>query len=175
MVDADAVRYPVGPMERVRGPLDDETRQRHIRTIEQAPAKLHALVAPLSASELELTYRPGGWTVRQLVHHLADSHINSYVRMKLAATESLPVVKSYEQELWAALPDASSGDVNISLALLAALHRRWIAFMRALPPADLRRAFRHYEWGEVTIEEAITMYAWHCRHHTAHIEMALNR
>jgi DinB superfamily len=106
---------------------------------------------------------------------LADTHINAYVRMKLAATEDLPTVKSYEEARWAELPEARTGEVDISLALLGALHRRWLAFLRALDPADFRRAFRHYEWGDVTIDECITMYSWHCRHHTAHIEIALRR
>ena len=173
MTDVDPVRYPVGPMERVPEPLDPQTRAAHIRVIEEAPAKLRSLVAGLSERELELRYRPAGWTVRQLVHHIADSHINSYVRMKLAATESLPTVKSYQEALWAELPDAKGADVSLSLALVDALHQRWVAFLRALPPEDLRRPFRHYVWGDVTIDESIAMYSWHCRHHTAHIEAAL--
>jgi DinB superfamily len=173
MAETDSVRYPVGPMERVREPLDEETRRKHIEIIEQAPARIRSLVAGLSQSELRQRYRPDGWTVTQLVHHIADSHLNAYVRMKLAATEATPTVKSYEEASWAELPDAKHGDVSVSVALIDALHRRWIAFLRSLSPAELRRSFRHYAWGEVTIDESITMYSWHCRHHIAHIEAAL--
>jgi len=169
----DDLRYPVGPMERIREPLDDDARRRHIEIIEKAPVRIRSLVTGLSDEELEMRYRPGGWTVRQVVHHMADSHLNSYVRMKLAATEILPTVKSYEEASWAELPDAKNGEVSMSVALIEALHRRWIAFLRSLSPEELRRSFRHYAWGEVTIEESITMYSWHCRHHIAHIEAAL--
>jgi DinB family protein len=170
----DSTRYPVGPMPRIRE-LDAEARSAYLSIIEGAPETLRSLVTGLADPDLERTYRPGGWTVRQLVHHLADSHINAYVRAKLAATEDLPIVKSWEEKRWAELPEARSGEVEMSLALLAALHRRWVTFLRAIGPEDLRRAFRHYEWGEVTIDATISMYAWHCRHHTAHVALALGK
>ena len=175
MADVDSLRYPVGPLQRVREPLDERGRDAYVSIIESTPGRVRSLVAPLSHRDLELTYRPGGWTIRQVVHHMPDSHMNAYIRMKLAATESLPAVRTYEEALWAELPEAKSGAVEMSLALLDALHARWGAFLRALPGADMRRAFMHPGWGEVTIDEAITMYAWHCRHHTAHIEGALAR
>jgi hypothetical protein len=169
----DSVRYPVGPMQRIREPLDEAGRGPHLAVIERAPEILRARVMGLSDAELARTYRQGGWTVRQIVHHLADAHMNAYVRMKLAVTEDMPVVKSWEETRWAELPEARTGDVAISVALLEGLHRRWVAFLRALDPASFRRAFRHYEWGDVTIDECVTMYSWHCRHHIAHIELAL--
>lgn len=173
MPDVDPLRYPVGPLQRVREPLDERGRGAYLSVIETTPGRVRSLVAPLSHAELELPYRPGGWTIRQVVHHMADSHVNAYIRMKLAATETLPAVRTYQEALWAELPEAKSGGVEMTLTLLDGLHARWVAFLRALPAADMRRAFLHPEWGEVTLDEAITMYAWHCRHHTAHIEAAL--
>jgi hypothetical protein len=139
------------------------------------PAHLRSLLAFATDADVEKRYRPGGWTARQVVHHIADSHVNSYVRMKLAATEDRPLVKSYHEDRWAELPEAKTAAVAVSLDLIEALHRRWVEFLRALPGPNLRRAFEHYEWGAVTIEESITMYSWHCRHHAAHVALALGR
>src|SRR5262245_61986361 len=174
MVDLDALRYPVGKFQRLAAPLDAATRRTHIKTIEDTPATFRSLTAGLTDAQLETRYRPGGWTIRQLVHHVADSHMNAYVRMKLAATEDRPTVKTYHEELWAELPEAKSAPVETSLALIEALHERLMAFLRALPPETWRRIFLHPEWGEVSIDECITLYSWHCRHHTAHIKQALN-
>jgi len=173
MTDLDQLKYPIGPMPRLREPLDPAVRRQHLEIIESAPARIRALVTGLREEQLGASYRPGGWTIRQIVHHLADSHMNAYVRMKLAATEELPAVKTWEPDRWADLPDARRGAVDASLALVEALHRRWIAFLRELSDADVRKAFRHPEWGDVSIEESIAMYSWHCRHHAAHIERAL--
>jgi hypothetical protein len=107
------------------------------------------------------------------VHHVPDSHLNAYVRMKLAVTEDAPSIKTYEEARWAELPEARQAPIAMSLALLDALHVRWVAFLRALPPAEFRKAFVHPEWGSVTVDEAMVMYAWHCRHHAAHIAGAL--
>jgi hypothetical protein len=173
MDDVEKLRYPVGPMERPKAPLDRAARAAYLETIEQLPARVRALVAGLSDDQLDTPYRPGGWTIRQIVHHLPDSHLNSYVRMKLAVTEDNPTVKTYHEDRWAELPEAKSGSIDMSLALLDALHRRWLAFLRALPERDYAKGFQHAEWGFVPIDEAIGMYAWHCRHHAAHIELAL--
>ena len=173
MSDLDKLRYPVGRMERPATPLDAGTRATHLQTIEQLPARIRSLVAGLTDAQLDTPYRPGGWTVRQVVHHIPDSHLNAYIRMKLALTEDTPAIKTYHEELWAELPEAKAGDVDPSLALLDGLHRRWIAFLRAVPEKDLTKAFVHPEWGRVPVDEAIAMYAWHCRHHTAHISQAL--
>ena len=172
-MDIEKLRYPIGPLQRIREPLDAATRATHIAVIEEAPSRFRSLVAGLSEAQLDTPYRPGGWTVRQVIHHVPDSHMNAYVRMKLAATEESPTVKTYEESRWAELPEARTGPVEMSLALLEALHRRWVAFLRALPESHMRRAFMHAEWGRVTIEESITMYSWHCRHHAAHIAGAL--
>ncbi len=173
MDTTDSRRYPVGRLPRTPTPLDSADRASQIAVIERAPRFVRDLVHGLTEQQLRASYRPGGWTVRQLVHHMADSHMNAYIRMKLAATEDRPAIKTYEEALWAELPEAKSGPIEMSLALLDALHTRWTAFLRALPEDAFRRPFVHPEWGEVTIEESIVMYAWHCRHHTAHIQLAI--
>jgi DinB superfamily len=174
MPDLETLKYPVGKLQRVETPLDRATREAHLKTIEELPARMRALVAGLNDAQLDTPYRPGGWTIRQVVHHVPDSHLNAYIRMKLAATEESPTVRTYEEQLWAELPEAKSGPVAMSLDLLEALHRRWIAFLRSQSEADLQRPFLHKEWGRVTIDEAVAMYAWHCQHHAAHIEQALS-
>jgi hypothetical protein len=170
--DLERLRYPVGRAPRNSAPIDAQTRAAYLDVLEQLPATIRALVTGLSDAQLDTPYRPGGWTVRQLVHHLPDSHMNAYMRMKLAATEDTPQIKTYEEARWAELPDAKSGSVAMSLDLLDALHRRWVAFLRGLPEAHWRRPFSHPEWGVVPIEESLGMYAWHCRHHTEHIRIA---
>jgi hypothetical protein len=172
MYDLDRLRYPVGPMPRL-GELDRASRTRLIDAIAGTPARFRSLVAGLSDEQLDTPYRPGGWTVRQVVHHVPDSHMNAYIRMKLACTEEMPTIRTYEEDRWAELPEAKSGPVEISLALLEALHRRWVAFLRALPDADFRRTYAHPELGTVSIDGAVAIYEWHCRHHAAHIELAL--
>jgi hypothetical protein len=169
----EKLKYPVGRMERPATPLDRTTRDRYLETIEQLPARMRSLVIGLSDAQLDTPYRPGGWTVRQVVHHVPESHMNAYIRMKMAATEDAPAIKTYEEQLWAELPDVKSCPVDVSITLLDALHRRWVTFLRTLPESELRRPFVHPQWGSVPIDEAIGMYAWHCRHHTAHIENAL--
>jgi DinB superfamily len=171
--DLEALRYPVGRFERPTQPLDRSTREPYIATLDGAPARFRSLVAGLSDAQLDTPYRPGGWTVRQVVHHLPDSHMNAYIRTKLAVTEDNPRITTYEEQLWAEFPEAKSGAIDVSLTLLDALHRRWVAFLRALPESDFRRTFQHKEWGAMSVDEAIAMYAWHTRHHSAHIEQAL--
>jgi len=171
--DLEQLRYPVGRLPRHPEPVTEAELNEHLTIIESLPARLRSLAGGLAEQELETPYRPDGWTIRQVVHHIADSHINAYVRMKLAATEDRPAVKTYHEERWAELPEAKSAPIDMSLALIDALHGRWTAFLRALSPEQRRRAFQHPEWGTVTIEESVTMYSWHCRHHSAHIERAL--
>jgi hypothetical protein len=175
MDDLDAQRYPVGRAPRNAEPLDAAARAALIRIIEQTPGALRSLVSPLTDAQLDTTYRPGGWTIRQVIHHVPDSHMNAYVRMKLAVTESAPVIKTYDEALWAELPEARTAPVGISLDLLDALHRRWTAFLTALPEADFRKTFSHPDWGVVSVDEALGMYAWHCRHHTAHVKLGIQR
>lgn len=175
MDDLERLRYPVGPMPRRATPLDARERAAFIEVIAQAPARFGALVNGLDDAQLDTPYRPGGWTIRQVIHHVPDSHLNAYVRMKVAVTEDAPAIKTYEEARWAELPEAKTAPVEISLALLDALHARWVAFLRGIPDADFRRTFTHPQWGGVTVDEALGMYSWHCRHHAAHIEHALVR
>ena len=175
MTDIETLKYPVGRMPRVQTPLDRTAREQHLRTLEDLPTRFRSLAGGLTDAQLETVYRPGGWTIRQVVHHVPDSHMNAYIRMKLAATEDAPAIRTYEEQLWAELPDGKCAPVAVSLDLLDAVHRRWLAFLRAYPEAELQRVFVHPTWGRVTIDEGIAMYAWHARHHTAHIEQALAR
>jgi len=174
MDELDKLRYPIGRFERLKEPLDRATRARVIDDIEQAPARMRQLVAGLSDAQLEMPYRPGGWTIRQVVHHVPDSHMNAYIRMKFAVTEDAPTIKAYEEGRWAELVEAKSGPVGMSLDLLAALHRRWVAFLRALPESEFQKTYVHSEMGRVTLDEAISLYSWHGRHHAAHVRQALN-
>ncbi len=167
-------RYPVGRAPRT-APADARERVALIEAIDRTPSRIRGLVSGLSDAELETPYRDGGWTIRQVVHHVPDSHMNAYVRMKLAVTEERPVIRTYEEALWAELPDGRTAPIGISLDLLEALHRRWVAFLRALTEVQLQRPFLHPEWGAVTVDQAIAMYEWHGRHHTAHIQQALAR
>jgi hypothetical protein len=169
----ETLRYPVGRFQRLTTPLDRDSRAAHLAILEQAPGRFRSLVTGLTDAQLDTPYRPGGWTIRQVVHHMPDSHMNAYVRMKLAVTEALPAVRTYDEALWAELPEAKAGPVGMSLALLESLHGRWLAFLHALPEAAFTKAFTHPEWDRVTVSEAVAMYAWHCRHHAAHIESAL--
>src|SRR5713101_1313770 len=123
----ESLRYPVGRLPRRSGPLDAATRAEHLSVIEDAPARFRALATGLNDADLDKQYRPGGWTVRQIFHHVPDSHLNAYVRMKLAATEDAPQVRTYEEQRWAELPEAKTGPIEMSVALLEALHRRWVA------------------------------------------------
>jgi hypothetical protein len=173
MPDLESLRYPVGPIVREKGPLDSRKRQELVEILDRTPATLRSLVERLSDAQLDTSYRPGGWTIRQVIHHLPDSHMNAYIRMKLAVTEEVPAVKTYEEARWAELPEAKSAPIAMSLDLLEALHRRLVAFLRALPDAEFRKAFAHPEWGVVSLDECLGMYAWHCRHHTAHVRLAL--
>jgi uncharacterized damage-inducible protein DinB len=148
---------------------DEAERQQWLADIDETPARLWAAVTGLTEAQLDTPYRPGGWTVRQLVHHLADSHLNSYVRFRLALTEDEPTIKPYDQELWANLSDARTAPAGLSLTLLDTLHQRWVLLLRSLKPEDFTRALKHPELGRVTLEKYLALYAWHGKHHVAHI------
>jgi uncharacterized damage-inducible protein DinB len=162
------LRYPIGPF-RIGGTPTDEQIQRAISEIAEAPAKLRAAVEGLTPEQLDTPYRPGGWTVRQVVHHVPDSHLNSYCRFKLALTEDEPTIKAYHEGRWAELDEARTAPVEVSLALLESLHKRWVLMLKSLAPRDFDRAFRHPELGLVSLAKNVCLYAWHGRHHVAHI------
>ncbi len=164
----DDLRYPVGKFSFAGSPGEAERRE-WIAQIAEAPARMRAAVAGLTDEQLDTPYRPGGWTVRQVVHHVPDSHLNAYIRIRFALTEDQPTIMAYDENRWAALPDARNAPVAVSLALLEALHRRWNLLLESLTPADLSRQYIHPEIGVVTVEKNIALYAWHGRHHVAHI------
>ena len=161
-------RYPIGKFSFPQSVTAQE-RVQWIDEIAAAPANLRAAVAGMSEAQLNTPYREGGWTVRQVVHHVPDSHLNSYVRFKLALTEDEPVVKPYDESRWAELRDSSLTPIETSLAMLEALHDRWVRLLRSLDDAAFVRAFRHPELGLVRLEQNLALYAWHGRHHVAHI------
>ncbi len=130
---------------------------------------MRAAIAGLNEEQLDTPYRDGGWTVRQVVHHVADSHMNAYVRFRLALTEQEPVIKPYDEAAWAELADAKDAPPEISLALIDALHDRWTRLLRSMSGADFLRQFRHPELGAVPLEKNLALYAWHGKHHVAHI------
>ena len=162
------LRYPIGKFS-FEDEVTLEKRRQGIEEIAAAPAQLRAAVAGLSPEQLDTPYRPGGWTVRQVVHHVPDSHLNSYIRSKLALTEEEPTIKPYDEKRWAELEDTRTTPVEVSLMLLESLHRRWVLLLESLTAADFARKFRHPELGVVTLERNVALYAWHGRHHVAHI------
>jgi uncharacterized damage-inducible protein DinB len=162
------LRYPIGKFH-YEGPLSEEHKQESLNDIASTPANLRAAVKNLSEGQLDTPYRPGGWTVRQVVHHVPDSHMNSYVRFKLALTEDEPTIKPYAEDKWAELADTKATPVEVSLALLDSLHDRWVRLLRSLTPDDWKKTFRHPELGTMTLEKTLALYAWHGRHHVAHI------
>ena len=164
-------RYPIGKFEK---PVDITHKTRHewITSIAVLPRQLQEIVRGMSEKDLESTYRPGGWTIRQLVHHIADSHVNSYCRFRLALTEDNPTVKPYDEAAWAQLADVRQEHVDVSLQLLSSLHTRWVTLLRSMDDAAFQRTFTNPESGERTLNEATALYAWHGLHHLAHIRIA---
>ena len=162
-------RYPIGPFQR-REELTAEERAAMLDEIAAAPARMRAAVAGLSDEQLDTPYREGGWTLRQVVHHVPDSHLNAYCRLKLALTEEQPTIRPYDEATWADLPDSQLTPIEVSLTLLESLHARWMILFRSLQPADFRRTLRHPEHeGTPTIDWLVAMYAWHGKHHVGHI------
>ena len=157
------LRYPIGPE------TDDEPVADALRDHEEAPARFREAVRGFDDAQLDTPYRPGGWTVRQVIHHMVDSHMNGYCRTRFALTEDTPAVKSYDEQAWAELADARTLAVEISLGVFDGLQRRWVELFRSLTPEQWKRAYRHSERGLVTMEQQVSSYAWHCRHHAAHI------
>jgi uncharacterized damage-inducible protein DinB len=168
------LRYPIGKFT-YNGPLPEDQKQKFLDEIAQAPANLRTAVKGLSDQQLDTPYRPEGWTVRQVAHHVPDSHLNAYIRFKLALTEEEPTIKPYAEDRWAKLHDTQATPVEVSLTMLDSLHDRWLRLLRSLQPEDWKLAFRHPELGLVTLEKNLALYAWHGRHHAAHITLLRER
>jgi uncharacterized damage-inducible protein DinB len=162
------LRYPIGNYE-PRPSLTPAERETAIAQIAATPKRLRDAVAGLSQQQFDTPYRPGGWTIRQVVHHVPDSHLNSYVRFKLALTENEPTIRPYDEALWAELADSRETPVEVSLSLLEALHFRWDVLLRSLRAGNFARRLRHPERGAMTLDDMVGLYAWHGRHHVAHI------
>jgi hypothetical protein len=168
------LRYPIGPMPRVETFTPPE-RAVALDVLAACPAHLRAAVSGLTDAQLDTPYRPGGWTVRQVVHHVPDSHLNAYTRFKLGLTEEEPLIRTYEEQIWAELPEARTAPVEVSLRLLEAIHERWLLALRALTAEAWKRTIRHPQWGTVTLDGLLAMYAWHSRHHVAHVTRLCER
>jgi hypothetical protein len=167
MAEQEDLRYPVGKFQ----PPAESTpalRSEQIETLRLLPERLRAAVAGLSDTQLDTPYRDGGWNVRQVVHHFADSHANSYIRFKLALTDDWPTITAYDEAAWARLPDSSLA-IEPSLAFISGLHQRLVAVLDSMSQEDFERGFNHPERGRVSLEANLAIYAWHSRHHTAHI------
>lgn len=170
----EEIRYPVGRFD-FKAAYNSDDRPLWLAQLADAPAKLRAAVEGLGDTQLDTPYREGGWTVRQVVHHLADAHMNWYIRPKLAVTEELPITKTYAEQLWAELADARTAPVEPSLRIFEGVTERWAIFFRSLGEADWSRQFQNPEWGTRTVEDVLRSMAWHSRHHTAHISRMRER
>jgi uncharacterized damage-inducible protein DinB len=166
-------RYPIGKWP--KEPFTLEHKKQWIDDVAAAPSRLRAAVEGLSAQQLDTPYRDGGWTVRQVVHHVPESHMNAYIRFKLARTEDVPTIKPYAEDLWAKLEDVPKTPIEVSLALLDNLHERWVILLKSLSDQDFARKFRHPEIGELTLGLNLGLYAWHGKHHVAHITTLRDR
>jgi hypothetical protein len=166
------LRYPIGKFEWVAPASEAQMAELRIKAIAELaklPENFSQAVAGLTPLQLDTPYRPEGWTVRQLVHHVPDSHANAYIRFKLALTEYEPAIKPYKEDMWAKLPDTANTPIEVSLQLLSALHTRWVTLLRAMDSSDFARTLRHPELGVLDLNRMLSLYAWHSAHHTAHI------
>jgi hypothetical protein len=168
------LRYPIGPLQ-LEDEITDARRRHYIDEFEKTPANLHEAVKGLSSTQLDTPYRPGGRTIRQVAHHLADTHINAYVRFKLALAEESPVVKSYDQERWSEFTDSLTAPVEASLSIFEGLYRRWTFLLRSLRPEDFARTFRHPDKGIIRLDGYLGICVWHGHHHIAHIKSLRQR
>ena len=166
------LRYPIGKFEWIPPENEDQMANRRVHYTEvlsKLPAQMRAAVRDLSPEQLDTPYRPEGWSVRQVVHHVPESHMNAYIRFKLALTEDEPTIKPYREDLWAKLPDNAITPIEVSLQLLAALHSRWVDVLETMMPADFARTLNHSERGLLSLDQMLAMYAWHSTHHLTHI------
>lgn len=168
------LRYPIGRFE-PPATYDDTFREQSIAHIVHLPTAMRAAVAGLNDAQLDTPYRDGGWTIRQVVHHVPDSHMHAYIRTKFALAEDEPSVKPYDEARWANFADAKIGAVDVSLGILDGVHKRWVTLLRSLGPADFNRSLFHPENGRMTVDLLLALYSWHSRHHTAHITTARAR
>ena len=168
MTDLDLLRYPIGRVGKAAASNPD-IRATQIQTLRMLPERLRAAVAGLNDAQFDTPYREGGWTVRQVVHHVADSHAMAYIRCRLGLTEDWPTINPYNEAAWANLPDSRLLTVDVSLALVEALHARWVALLESLSEEDFRKGYSHPERGREMLVKMLAMYDWHSRHHTAHI------
>lgn len=167
MAAENDLRFPIGKFDASAG-RSPKSRRERIQTIRELPRKLAAAIDNLSDEQLDTPYRPGGWTVRQVVHHVADSHLNSFCRFKLALTEANPTIRPYYEDRWAKLAD-SRMPTGVSMKIAEGVHARWTNLLEAMTDADFQRKLIHPETGEWTLEQMLALYAWHSRHHAAHI------
>lgn len=163
------LRYPIGKFDRSKGPNTSDERKKLIDTIAEAPEHLKQAVTGLNGKQLDTAYREGGWTVRQVTHHLADSHINAYVRYKLALTEDNPTIKPFLEAAWADLADSRFTPIDVSLALVENLHARWVVLLRSMKAEEWERTLTHPVAGPMSLDKMLGLYAWHGAHHVAHI------
>ncbi len=170
----ESLKYPIG---RFKAPatITEQQRTHWIDELEKLPTNFENATSGLDDAQLDTPYRPDGWTIRQLVHHVADSHMNSYVRFRLALTEADPLIKPYNEALWAELADARTMPIDVSLQLLRLLHARWVYLLLSFSADDFKKTFRHPEMGSVPLDRALALYAWHGRHHLAHITHLASR
>ena len=166
-------RYPIGRFQPEA--VTPEKIKAWINDVAAAPSHLRNAVKDLSPQQLDTPYRDGGWTVRQVVHHVPESHMNSYIRFKLALTEDVPTIKPYFEDRWAKLADVPITPIETSLALLDSLHERWVILLKSLSEQDFQRKFRHPEMGELTLATTLSLYAWHGKHHVAHVTTLADR
>lgn len=167
-MDTEKLKYPIGRYQ-VEDNINKTSINNWIKEIEFLPQKLYDAVLDLKPDQLQTPYRPEGWTIQQVVHHIADSHMNAYIRFKLALTENKPMIKPYDEKLWAELPDTKLVDINVSLDLIKSLHRRWTTLLKQLNAEELNKEFLHPESGMKNLKETVCNYAWHGNHHLAHI------
>jgi len=166
--DLKKLQYPIGKFS-FKEDVTPESRKNFINEIESLPGKLRNAVKGLNDEQLDTPYRHDGWTIRQVVHHIPDSHLNAYVRIKLALTETEPTIKTYDEQEWAKLHDYYQTPIEVSINLLDSLHKRWIILLKSLNEKDFQKKFKHPDWGLVSVDYAVAQYAWHGNHHVAHI------
>ena len=170
--DLDSLRFPIGQPQLPTAPLTPAQRAGYLQQLAELPAQLTAAARRAGGERLQLPYRPGGWTGRQVIHHVADSHINAYTRFRLALTEDNPTIRPYDEAAWAELPDVAATPITVSLALLESLHSRWVTLLHHLSEAQWQRTFYHPGNQKTsTLDQTLALYAWHGQHHVAHLEL----